>query len=735
VRREGAMAWHPVRISAAHLAAAPGGEVRMPLPDGGELTLRRASEERNDDGTWTWVGRSDQLGGREAILTFGAHAVFGSVPQAGGPDLRITTRNLQTYIVETERVQARALGASLANVPYEPDFRVPDLAVRKAALAAQRVASAPPVANAYASTSTDTQVIDLLVGYTTGFKNQWVDAPTCTSLGAAACEARRKSIALTRLNYMVQTANLGFATSAVAVRLRMVNAMAVAWPDNTANGDTLNKLTGSNGNASVTVPAALVPLRNARETYGADLVALVRKFNLPENESCGLGWLLGANLTGISPSHAPYAYSVVQDGEDLHPTAGFMYPCRDEQLAHEVGHNMGSQHDGMHANGVPGAYPYSYGYRFAGIYSIMAEGDVIYDEPYRVFSNPRITYCSYKVCGTANADNARSLGNTAAKVAAFRATKYGPSRPLLPAFDGNADGRSDLFFRDGGYIPVWFMNGTTRLAEELYGGYFNYDEVLIDAGDMRGDGHGDLLGAFQSLWPYGGRALYVKDFDGGYWNESMIGETPPELEPIALMDINGDGRSEVVLRNPYSGAGQAWFYSPPTWGPPGDRVKTTTFALPAAWAFVGHGHFNADKFEDAVWADANGHIAISASNGDRLVAPVQVPLQYDKTYALAAVHDMNGDGRSDFVFWHAPTRRFAVWYMAGTTRLATSSAIAPSGWWLVGRGDFNGDKRGDLAWTNLQREVAFTISTGTAVTWAKLPYAPYGEDYKMMGAQ
>ena len=45
-----------------------------------------------------------------------------------------------------------------------------------------------------------------------------------------------------------------------------------------------------------TVPDALAPLVAARAKYGADLVSLVRD-NQPEQQTCGVAWVLGGGQT------------------------------------------------------------------------------------------------------------------------------------------------------------------------------------------------------------------------------------------------------------------------------------------------------------------------------------------------------------------------------------------------------------------------------------------------------
>jgi hypothetical protein len=58
-------------------------------------------------------------------------------------------------------------------------------------------------------------------------------------------------------------------------------------------------------------------MHTARETYGADLISLVRVFNDPENGNCGIAWLGGGGgQSGFEQETRWAAYDGVLDPED-----------------------------------------------------------------------------------------------------------------------------------------------------------------------------------------------------------------------------------------------------------------------------------------------------------------------------------------------------------------------------------------------------------------------------------
>ena len=98
----------------------------------------------------------------------------------------------------------------------------------------------------------------------------------------------------------------------------------------------LNRLTNSSDGFMDNVHA----LRN---TYGADLVSLI----IEGTSLCGLGWL----MTTESNSFQALAFSVVAR---ICATGNFSF-------GHELGHNMGLQHDRMNTSS-DGVFPFSHGY-------------------------------------------------------------------------------------------------------------------------------------------------------------------------------------------------------------------------------------------------------------------------------------------------------------------------------------------------------------------------------------
>ncbi|MGH8076417.1 MAG: reprolysin-like metallopeptidase, partial [Lysobacter sp.] len=370
VRQDGAYTWHRTGLSEEHALQAVGGVMKVTTPLGEQLQFQYERHVEHASGDWTWIGRGKNgAASDEIVVTFGERAAFGTISQPGRAPLKLTMNRGTSWLVETNRSMIAGID-NPATRPRGPDFLIPPKI--KSSLGASAFAAPTATPTALASTTSASAqtaaatTVDVLLGYTSGF---------AAAQGGA-------SQAVTRLNNMVEITNQAYTNSQVDARIRLVHAMQVSYPDNTSNERALEALTGFRAPSTPTTPdPAFAALRAARNQYGADLVSLVRQFNTPENDGCGIAWLIGGGQTGIDSSDEYFGYSVVSDGRDA-GTDGKTYFCREETLAHELGHNMGSQHDRAAAtvNGVLkyGLYSYSFGYKTGvgegNFYTVMAYG-------------------------------------------------------------------------------------------------------------------------------------------------------------------------------------------------------------------------------------------------------------------------------------------------------------------------------------------------------------------------
>jgi hypothetical protein len=133
---------------------------------------------------------------------------------------------------------------------------------------------------------------------------------------------------------------------------------------------------------------------------------------LGNHYGCGLGYMMSTPSTGF----AGYAYSLV----DQTCAAGNL------SLAHEMGHNMGLNHDPANASGTP-SYTYAYGFQQpSGLFrTVMAYPCPAGSCPRLMyFSNPGVAFNGHAT-GTSTQNNALALNNTVSAVANFRQSVSG----------------------------------------------------------------------------------------------------------------------------------------------------------------------------------------------------------------------------------------------------------------------------------------------------------------------
>ena len=354
-----------VRFDQLIQAAEAGGEIELPLING--VTARAAVTRSRQEGTETFVA-GPLVGGQEGEV---------SLTSVGDTLAGRVVVNGRVFVIR--RVPDSPLHVVTEVEPQSLPPEAPPI-VRPGAGGA--TAAAP---RAETGASDTNAFVDLMVLYTPAAR---------TAIGGT-------SQMVAELTAAVNNANLALANANVVHRFRLAHNEEIAYSE---TGDVLLSLTRLQGNGD----GFMDSVHTLRNQYSADVVTLLTT----DANACGIGYLMDSS--SVNSSFASFAFNVVN------------WTCANANLslAHEIGHNMGLEHDRPNAGGTPPSFPYAYGYYKDGV----ARDVMSYATPclptcprLAIFSTPLFNFPGTSTpAGTATEDNARALNGTSLVVANFR---------------------------------------------------------------------------------------------------------------------------------------------------------------------------------------------------------------------------------------------------------------------------------------------------------------------------
>jgi uncharacterized protein (DUF2141 family) len=229
------------------------------------------------------------------------------------------------------------------------------------------------------------------------------------------------------------------------------------------------------------------------------------------------------------------------------------------------------------------------------------------------------------------------------------------------------------------------MNGTTVSSTPDLGIVGN-GWSIVGTGDFNGDGYGDILwrnaNGDTSVWLMTGTATQVQALSA-----TDLGLIPTSWSVAQTGDFNGDGKADILWHNA-NGDTSIWLMT--ATGTQAQVLSATDFGLiPQSWSIAGTGDFNGDGVSDILWHNTNGDTSIWLMNGNG--AQVQVLSATDlglvpTGWNVAVTGDFNGDRKSD-ILWSNNNGDTSIWFMNGTTVSSLSDiGVVPPSWAVQGAG-------------------------------------------------
>ncbi len=259
-----------------------------------------------------------------------------------------------------------------------------------------------------------------------------------------------------------------------------------------------------------------------------------------------------------------------------------------------------------------------------------------------------------------------------------------PATPYNLNFASDNGIRADIAWRNvlSGETGFWFLDGNILSSAGLTTPVgANSGWKLQATGDFNGDGNGDLvwrnfITGETGVWYMNGTALI-----NGALTES---ETDLNWEVRGAGDFDGDGRTDLLWRNQVTGQNRIWFLNGTNGLNVVSRALINPLPVASGWQIQGAGDFNGDGRSDVILRNTlSGDVAFWFMNGSTITGSAFTNPVRDAAWEIRGSADFNQDGKADLLWRNNSTGENVAWLMDGPTLSAGivfDSVPANSGW-------------------------------------------------------
>jgi kumamolisin len=222
---------------------------------------------------------------------------------------------------------------------------------------------------------------------------------------------------------------------------------------------------------------------------------------------------------------------------------------------------------------------------------------------------------------------------------------------------------------------------------------------VFPAADLNGDGRSDLVLFNQALnqvdvWLMNGNTVVANAF---------VGNGPANYHIVAVADLQHTGRAQIIWSNGttnYLAWSIAWSVSnTPT-------LTATSFSLPANYPVLVCADFDSDGLVDVVQFNPANHALLIAKNNGSLSFTTRYSRTVGSTETLIGAADLNGTGHPQLIWQNVSSRQVVAWaFSAANPFLPAQFPAFPSRplvWVIQGIGKVDTTPAKGLIWHNSQ---------------------------------
>jgi VCBS repeat-containing protein len=221
--------------------------------------------------------------------------------------------------------------------------------------------------------------------------------------------------------------------------------------------------------------------------------------------------------------------------------------------------------------------------------------------------------------------------------------------------------------------------------------------------DLNGDGKSDVV-----LQNSGGTTVVFTMNGGLITAGTSLGNFGAGTQLVGTGDFNGDGTADTLVEGP--GGSLVVF-----------TVQNTSYtagyslgSYGSAWSVAGTGDFNGDGKSDILLQNSNGAVVGFTMNGGSITAGTS----YGSfgTSKVVGIGDFNGDGTSDMLV-QSTTGTLTEFTVVNNSLVAGYNLGTYAGFRVAGVGDYNGDGKADILLQNTSTNavVIFSMNGGSIV--------------------